>query len=77
MAALIRLRQVEKDLHRPFRAVGYPYLAGLALGLASICLVALFYYNPEIGLLFLGLVGLGLGYYGLRGRHRIVENWAN
>jgi len=76
MAALIRLRQVEKDLHRPFRAVGYPYLAGLALGLASICLVALFYYNPEIGLLFVGLVGLGLGYYGLRGRHRIVENWA-
>jgi ethanolamine permease len=76
MAALIRLRRVEKDLHRPFRAVGYPYLAGLALGLAAVCLVALFYYNPGVGLVFLGLVGLGLGYYALRGRHRIVAHWA-
>lgn len=77
MAALIRLRTVEKDLHRPFRAVGYPYLAGLALILASVCLVALFYYNSGIGLVFLGLVGLGLLYYAARGRHRIEANWAD
>jgi len=77
MLALIRLRRIEKDLPRPFMAVGYPYLAILALGLATICLVALFYYNPEIGLLFLGLVGLGLAYYALRGRHQVVANWAD
>ena len=60
-----------------FRAVGYPYLTGLALGLASVCLVSLFYYNPGIGLVFLGLVGLGLLYYAARGRHRIEANWAD
>ena len=76
MAALIRLRSVEKDLPRPFMAVGYPYLACLALILAAVCLVSLFVYNPKIGLLFLGLVGLGLTYYALRGRHQIVPNWA-
>jgi ethanolamine permease len=76
MAALIRLRSVEKDLPRPFMAVGYPYLACLALILAAVCLVSLFFYNPKIGLLFLGLVGLGLTYYALRGRHQIVPNWA-
>ncbi|MCS5636989.1 MAG: ethanolamine permease [Myxococcota bacterium] len=76
MAALMRLRRVEKDLERPFRAVGYPYLALLALALASVCLIALFYYNLQIGLLFLGLVGLGLLYYALRGRHKIVPSWA-
>ena len=77
MAALIRLRRVEKDLPRPFMAVGYPYLAWLALILAAVCLVALLFYNPEIGLVFLGLVGLGLTYYALRGRHQIVPDWAN
>ncbi|MDG2334521.1 MAG: ethanolamine permease [Myxococcota bacterium] len=76
MTALIRLRKIERDLPRPFKAVGYPYLAILALGLASLCFVSLFYYNPKIGFLFTGLVSLGLVYYALRGRHQLITDWA-
>lgn len=75
MIALIRLRQKEPDLPRPFRAIAYPYGATLALALAGVCLVALTYYNPEIAALFLGLMSVGLLYFGLWGRHRLKANW--
>ncbi len=75
MIALIRLRQKEPDLERPFRAIAYPYGAGLALGLSAVCLVALTYYNPGIAALFLGLLSVGLAYFGLWGRNRLKADW--
>jgi len=75
MVALIQLRRKEPDLPRPFRAVAYPYAAGLALGLAGVCLVALTYYNPEIAAIFVGLIGVGLAYFAVRGRHRFRADW--
>ena len=75
MVALIRLRQTEPDLARPFRAIAYPYGAGLALVLATVCLTALTYFNPGIAGLFLGLLGVGLAYYFAWGRHRLHADW--
>ena len=75
MVALIRLRRLEPDLPRPFKAIGYPYLASLALLLSLVCLVALGWYNPRVGAVFAGLLGLGMAYYGLRGRHRLNLRW--
>ena len=72
---MIRLRQKEPDLERPFRAIAYPYGAGLALGLSAVCLVALTYYNPGIAALFLGLLSVGLVYFGLWGRNRLKADW--
>lgn len=68
MAALIRLRKLEGDLPRPFRAILYPYLALLALFLAGVCLVSLIYYNPGIAILFGALLAVGMSYFALRGR---------
>lgn len=75
MVALIQLRRKEPDLPRPFRAVAYPYAAGLALLLAAVCLTALTYYNLGIAAIFVGLIGIGLAYLAVRGRHRIQSDW--
>jgi ethanolamine permease len=55
MAALFRLRRKEPDLVRPFRAPLYPVLPALAMGLATISLAAIIYYNALVSALFAGL----------------------
>ncbi len=77
MVALIRLRKAEPDLPRPFRAVGYPYLAGIALGLSLVCIISLIYYNPGIALLFAALLSTGLIYFAFAGRHRMTTGWTD
>ena len=64
MIALFRLRRLEPDLPRPFRAVGYPFLPVWALVCAVVCMASLVYYNRIVSLLFLLL--LGVGYAGFR-----------
>ncbi len=63
MLSLFRLRVREPDLVRPFKAVFFPVFPGVALLLAGLCLFALAYTNPQIGLLFAALMGLGIVYY--------------
>ncbi|PLR39622.1 ethanolamine permease [Chimaeribacter californicus] len=65
MLSLFRLRRTEPGLRRPFRAPGYPVVPGIALGLALLCLVAMFWFNPEVGTLFIGLMLVGYGYFRL------------
>jgi ethanolamine permease len=60
MLSLFVLRRKEPELARPFRAPGYPYVPGLALVLAGVCLGAIAYYNPGPTLLFVGLLLAGL-----------------
>ena len=55
MCALLKLRKSEPHLERPYLAPGFPfvpYWLDLALG----SLVAVFYYNPTIGLIFTSIV---------------------
>lgn len=59
MCALFRLRRSEPLLPRPYRALFYPWGAGLALVLSVLCLVALGFSRPGIALIFAGLCGLG------------------
>ncbi len=60
MLSLFRLRRAEPGLERSFRAPGYPWVPGVALVLALVCLAAMAVFNPQVGLLFLGLMGLGV-----------------
>jgi ethanolamine permease len=71
MVALFALRAREPELPRPFRAVGYPFVPALALGLALAALVAMVAYNPELALVFAGLVGAGLIYFALAVRPKL------
>jgi ethanolamine permease len=60
MLSLFRLRKLEPDLERPFRAVGYPWLPALALMIAAISFVAMTWFNPKIALVFAGMIALGV-----------------
>jgi len=63
MASLFKLRQVEPELARPFRAPLYPYFPAFALVAAVVCLMTMVYYNRLIAGLFLGLGVLGYAYF--------------
>lgn len=68
MVSLFALRRRQPDLPRPFRAVGYPAVPAVALGLAVVCLVATIYSYPVEGAAFAGLIAAGLLAYALRRR---------
>lgn len=65
MAALLRLRQTEPDLPRPFRAPFYPVFPVVALIGGVVCLAAVVYFNVALSMLFLGLMGVGYVYFRL------------
>jgi ethanolamine permease len=67
MLALLRLRQTEPEMLRPFRAPLYPVMPIWALLCTGTCLCSLIYYNRLLAMLFVGL--FAAGYLGLRLKH--------
>ena len=63
MLSLFRLRRIAPELERSFRAPGYPIVPGIALLLALVCLIAMLWFNPLIGALFVLLMAAGYGYF--------------
>ena len=70
MLSLFKLRKTEPALHRPFMAPGFPVVPSIALALAVVCLVAMAWFNPVIGLIFLGFMALGFAYFSLTAAQR-------
>ncbi len=56
MVALIRLRQLEPELERPFRAPLYPWFPLTALLIAAAAFVAITVYNPGLALVYFALL---------------------
>lgn len=56
MASLFVLRRREPDLPRSFPAIGYPWVPGIALVLAVVCLGTVIWSNPGVSLAFGGLM---------------------
>jgi ethanolamine permease len=63
MTSQIRLRIVEPNMKRPFRAPLYPFSTLVALILALICFVALFAFNTLVGFVFVIVLASGALYY--------------
>jgi ethanolamine permease len=61
MIALLRLRQVKPGMDRPFKVPAYPLFPLVALGLSIVSFIAISVYNPLLTLLYLLMLGLGLG----------------
>ncbi|MBA1250588.1 ethanolamine permease [Pseudomonas luteola] len=70
MLSLFRLRRTEPNLLRSYRAPGYPFVPALALVIALVCLVAMAWFNPVIGLVFLTFMGVGFVYFLFTARQR-------
>lgn len=63
MLSLFKLRRSEPNLNRSFMAPGYPVIPGIALVIAVVCFVAMFYYNGTIGEIFIGFLVVGYVYF--------------
>ncbi len=63
MLSLFRLRLVAPEMARSFRAPGYPIVPGIALLLALVCLIAMLWFNPLIGGLFIALMAIGYAWF--------------
>jgi len=63
MLSLFRLRRIAPELERTFRAPGYPVVPAIALVLAFACLVAMLWFNPVIGGLFVTFMLVGYLYF--------------
>ncbi|ATA19044.1 MAG: ethanolamine permease [Gibbsiella quercinecans] len=63
MLSLFKLRRSAPDLERSFRAPGYPVVPAIALVLAFVCLIAMLWFNPIIGGLFIALMACGYVYF--------------
>ena len=73
MAALIKLRQSEPQLVRPFRAPLYPVAPMIALGLSVLFLITMIWFNPQVFTLFVVLFGAGLVVYRLTQKTRMAQ----
>jgi ethanolamine permease len=63
MASLFKLRQSEPNMDRPFRAPFYPFFPAFALFAATVCLIAMIYYNLLVFGIFVALLAIGYGYF--------------
>ena len=60
MISVLKLRQAEPQLERPFKVPLYPILPILALTIASISFIAMIYYNHLLGGIYLAIIGVSL-----------------
>ena len=60
MAALFRLRKAEPNLARPFMAPAYPASPAFALAMASVTLVTMVWFNPQLAAIFAATMALAV-----------------
>jgi ethanolamine permease len=56
MISIVILRKKEPELHRPFRIRFYPLFPVVALIIASVSIVAMFIFNPKLGLIYFSIL---------------------
>ena len=63
MASLFKLRRSEPNMDRPFRAPVYPFFPAFALFAATVCMIAMIYYNLLVFGIFVAMLAIGYGYF--------------
>ncbi len=58
MISVLKLRQKEPELHRPFKVPFYPVFPIVALVIASFSFIAMAFYNERLALIYFLLLGL-------------------
>lgn len=71
MISFFKLRKNEPDLERPFRTPGHPITPFIALAIASVSLMAMGYFNPMIGLIFVAIIGASFIGFKISARNHI------
>ncbi|MBB2150679.1 ethanolamine permease [Pedobacter gandavensis] len=63
MISIMILRKREPDLPRPFRLRFYPLFPIIALVIASISIIAMFIFNPKLGLIYFSILAVAFLLY--------------
>ncbi len=63
MISVLKLRQKEPELHRPFRVPLYPVFPIIALVIASFSFIAMALYNEILALIYLFILGLSFAIF--------------
>ncbi|MFZ4713238.1 MAG: ethanolamine permease [Bacteriovoracaceae bacterium] len=58
LITFFRLRKMEPNLERPFKASFYPYAQAFALIIAIVSLISMMIFNLKLGLIYLGILAL-------------------
>jgi ethanolamine permease len=58
MVSIVILRKREPELPRPFRVRFYPLFPVVALIIASVSIVAMFIFNPKLGLIYFSILAI-------------------
>ncbi|CAL1517473.1 ethanolamine permease [Chitinophaga sp. MM2321] len=58
MISIMILRKREPDLPRPFRVAMYPVFPIIALVIATISIIAMFIFNPKLGLIYFSILAV-------------------
>lgn len=66
MISLLVLRKKRPDLIRPFKVPGYPFTPIVAFTIATVCMVAMAYYNAILFAIYLGLLAVAATWFFLR-----------
>lgn len=70
MISLFLLRKREPHMERPFAAPFYPVFPAIALAIATICMLAIMYYNFKLSLIFFAGLGIAAAIFILMGKHK-------
>lgn len=65
MISLLKLRQKEPHLERPFKVPFYPFTPIIALVIASVAFVAISVYNPILAAVYFGIIGISFAIFKL------------
>ncbi len=65
MIAILKLRQKEPDLERPFKVPLYPLTPIVALVIASIAFLAMTVYNPTLAAIYFGILAVSFAWFKL------------
>ncbi|WP_290792403.1 ethanolamine permease [Flavihumibacter sp. UBA7668] len=72
MVTLLRLRQKEPNLDRPFNVPFYPYFPIIALCIGIVCMIAMITLYPLISLFYFGILAIAYAWF-----HFFVKNIAD
>lgn len=65
MVSIIKLRQKEPELERPFKVPFYPFTPIVALIIASVAFVAMSVYNPTLAAIYFGILAISYAWFKL------------
>jgi len=68
MLSVLKLRQKEPELHRPFRVPLYPFFPIIALLIATFSFIAMALYNETLALIYFLIIGLAFLIFKVAGK---------